>query len=48
MTTKKFNFFPLNSIQYKYIQKLKIDFELLFYNCGLIIGLWFGLSPIQY
>jgi hypothetical protein len=30
-----------------YIETLKTDFDRLIYNCGGILGLWFGLSPIN-
>jgi hypothetical protein len=30
----------------KFVETLQIDFNLLIYNCGGIIGFWFGLNPI--
>jgi hypothetical protein len=30
-----------------YIETLKTDFDRLIYNCGGILGLWFGISPIK-
>jgi hypothetical protein len=30
-----------------YIETLKTNFDQLIYNCGAILGLWFGLSPIK-
>jgi hypothetical protein len=31
----------------EYIETLKTDFNQLIYNCGGIIGLWFGLSSMS-
>jgi hypothetical protein len=30
-----------------YIETLKTDFDSLIYNCGGILGLWFGITPIK-
>jgi hypothetical protein len=30
-----------------YIETLKTDFDRLIYNCGGILGLWFGITPIN-
>ncbi len=30
-----------------YIETLKTDFDRLIYNCGGILGLWFGITPIK-
>jgi hypothetical protein len=30
-----------------YFETLKTDFDRLIYNCGGVLGLWFGLSPIN-
>jgi hypothetical protein len=38
---------PLKSRHMEYIETLKTDFNQLIYNCGGIIGLWFGLSSIN-
>ncbi len=29
-----------------YIETLKTDFDRLIYNCGGVLGLWFGISPV--
>jgi hypothetical protein len=39
--------FPLKSRHLEYVETLKLDFNQLIYNCGGIIGLWFGLSSIS-
>jgi hypothetical protein len=36
--------FPLKSRHLEYVETLKTDFNQLIYNCGGIMGLWFGLS----
>jgi hypothetical protein len=46
-TTKRINLFPLNTIGFKYIEKLKIDLNQLIYECGGIIGLWFGFTSMK-
>jgi hypothetical protein len=30
-----------------YIETLKTDLNKLFYNCGGVLGLWFGITPIK-
>jgi putative component of membrane protein insertase Oxa1/YidC/SpoIIIJ protein YidD len=37
---------PKKSPHIAYIETLKTDINLLIYNCGGVIGLWFGISPI--
>jgi hypothetical protein len=37
---------PKKSPQIKYIETWKTDVNRLIYNCGGVIGLWFGISPI--
>jgi len=39
--------FPLKSRHLEYVETLKTDFNQLIYNCGGIMGLWFGLSSIS-
>jgi hypothetical protein len=40
-------FFPTKSPHFKYSETLSVDFNQLIYNCGGILGLWFGLSPLS-
>jgi hypothetical protein len=35
------------SPRFEYSDTLSVDLNQLIYNCGGIIGLWFGLSPIS-
>jgi hypothetical protein len=37
---------PKKTPSIAYIETLKTDFNRLIYNCGGILGLWFGISPI--
>jgi hypothetical protein len=37
---------PKKSPHIAYIETLKTDINRLIYNCGGVIGLWFGISPI--
>jgi hypothetical protein len=37
---------PKKSPHIAYIETLKTDVNRLIYNCGGVIGLWFGISPI--
>jgi hypothetical protein len=39
--------FPLKFPHFIYIETLTMDFNQLIYNCGGILGLWFGLSPLS-
>jgi hypothetical protein len=36
---------PKKVSHFKYIETPKMSFDQLIYNCGGILGLWFGLSP---
>jgi hypothetical protein len=38
---------PKKTPRIVYIETLKTDFNRLIYNCGGILGLWFGISPIK-
>jgi hypothetical protein len=38
---------PKKSPRIAYIETLKTDLNRLIYNCGGILGLWFGISPIK-
>ncbi len=38
---------PKKSPRIAYIETLKTDFDRLIYNIGGVLGLWFGLSPIN-
>jgi hypothetical protein len=38
---------PEKSPRIAYIETLKTDFDQLIYNCGGILGLWFGITPIK-
>ena len=38
---------PLDSAHIVYFETLKTDFNKLIYNCGGILGLWFGLYPFN-
>jgi hypothetical protein len=40
-------FFPTKSPHFEYSETLSVDFNQLIYNCGGILGLWFGLSPLS-
>jgi hypothetical protein len=40
-------FIPQKSPRITYIETLKIDFDHLIYNCGGVLGLWFGMSLIK-
>jgi hypothetical protein len=37
---------PLKKPRIAYIETFKTDFDRLIYNCGGVLGLWFGLTPI--
>jgi hypothetical protein len=39
--------FPLKFPHFIYTETLNMDFNQLIYNCGGILGLWFGLSPLS-
>jgi hypothetical protein len=38
---------PMKTSRIAYIETLKTDFDRLIYNCGGILGLWFGITPIK-
>jgi hypothetical protein len=38
---------PKKSPHIGYIETLKTDFDRLIYNCGGILGLWFGITPVK-
>jgi hypothetical protein len=38
---------PTKTPRIAYIETLKTDFDRLIYNCGGILGLWFGITPIK-
>jgi hypothetical protein len=40
-------FIPKKTPRIAYIETLKTDFDRLIHNCGGILGLWFGLTPIK-
>jgi len=40
-------FIPIRSARIVYIETLKTDFDKLIYNCGGVLGLWFGLSAVN-
>jgi hypothetical protein len=39
--------FPIKFPHFIYTETLNMDFNQLIYNCGGILGLWFGLSPLS-
>jgi hypothetical protein len=39
--------FGIKSPHFQYIETLNMDLHQLIYNCGGILGLWFGLSPLN-
>jgi hypothetical protein len=39
--------FPVKFPHFVYTETLNMDFNQLIYNCGGILGLWFGLSPLS-
>jgi hypothetical protein len=39
--------FPMKFPHFIYTETLNMDFNQLIYNCGGILGLWFGLSPLS-
>jgi len=39
--------FPVKFQHFIYTETLKMDINQLIYNCGGILGLWFGLSPLS-
>jgi hypothetical protein len=39
--------FPIKSLHFRYIETLKMDFNQLIFNCGGILGLWFGWTAIS-
>jgi hypothetical protein len=39
--------FPIKYPHFVYIETLNMDFNQLIYNCGGILALWFGLSPLS-
>jgi hypothetical protein len=56
VTTQKFQkqntgtvveIFPIKYQHFVNIETLNMDFNQLIYNCGGILGLWFGLSPLS-
>jgi hypothetical protein len=38
---------PMKTPRIAYTETLKTDFDRLIYNCGGILGLWFGITPIK-
>jgi hypothetical protein len=42
-----FEIIPTKTPNIAYIETLKTDFDRLIYNCGGILGLWFGITPIK-
>ncbi len=38
---------PKKTLRIAYIETLKTDMDRLIYNCGGILGIWFGLTPIK-
>jgi len=38
---------PKNSLHFEYIETLKMNFDQLIYNCGGVLGIWFGLSIVK-
>ena len=38
---------PKKSPHIAYIETLKTDFDRLIYNCGGVLGLWFGITPMK-
>jgi hypothetical protein len=38
---------PMKTPRIVYIETWKTDFDRLIYNCGGILGLWFGITPIK-
>jgi hypothetical protein len=38
---------PTKTLRMAYIETLKTDLNKLFYNCGGVLGLWFGITPIK-
>jgi hypothetical protein len=45
--SQKIDLFPANVPHIEYIETVQLDFNLFIYTLGGIIGLWFGLSPIN-
>jgi hypothetical protein len=41
-------FIPQKTPRIAYTETYKTDFDRLIYNCGGVLGLWFGLTPIQF
>jgi hypothetical protein len=41
------DFIPQKTPRIAYFETYKTDFDRLFYNCGGVLGLWFGLTPIK-
>jgi hypothetical protein len=39
--------FPVKYQHFVYTETLNMDFNQLIYNCGGILGLWFGVSPLS-
>jgi hypothetical protein len=39
--------FPVKFQHFVYTETLNMDFNQLIYNCGGILSLWFGLSPLS-
>jgi hypothetical protein len=46
-TSQKIDLFPANVPHIQYIETLQMDFNLFIYTLGGIVGLWFGLTPIN-
>jgi hypothetical protein len=46
-TSQKINLFPANVPHIEYIETVQMDFNLFIYTLGGIVGLWFGLTPIN-
>jgi hypothetical protein len=44
---KKINLFPLNRPHVRYTETMQTDINHLIYTLGGIIGLWFGLMPLD-
>jgi hypothetical protein len=38
---------PMKTPRIAYTETLKTDFDRLIYNCGGILGLWFGITPVK-
>jgi hypothetical protein len=43
-----FEFIPMKTPRIACIETLKTDFDRLIYNCGGVLGLWFGITPIKW